>query len=370
MREALIRSTMQHVRHDIPTASDSPAAISQLLSGWRIVAIACILAVAASTVASLLMTRKYTATCRVLIDPPAGSDPRVSTAVSPIYLESLRTYEAFASSDDLFQQASRKFGLRTDSAPIEKLKKRILKVEVLRNTKILEISATLPEPAKAHELALYIAQEAVNLNRSVGVTGDHEILAEAEKQAAEARQAFDRAQRAWEEAVVKGPVGQIDAELQADVKLRSKLEGELVTAEVDLAESEASPAGRARDTELQAPRARVEKLRAQVKALEDTIAKEQLLTAERTARAQKLDSDRKSAEGTFRAAETRLRDARSSSAYRGERLSIIDPGIVPERPSSPNTALNVGAAAFAAFVLSVLYIVLQAGYRNPRLPYD
>src|SRR5437588_12754426 len=177
----------------------------QLLSGWRIVAIACILAAAASAVASLLMTPKYTATCRVLVDPPAGRAPRVSTAVSPIYLESLRTYEAFASSDDLFQQASRKFGLRTDSAPIEKLKKRILKVEVLRNTKILEISATLSDPVKAHDLALYIAREAVSLNRSVGVAGDRELLAEAEKQAADARQAFDRAQQAWTEAVVTGP---------------------------------------------------------------------------------------------------------------------------------------------------------------------
>jgi uncharacterized protein involved in exopolysaccharide biosynthesis len=361
---------MRNIRHEIPAPSDSRVAIWQLLSGWRIVAIACMLAVAASTVASLLMTPKYTATCRVLVDPPAGSDPRVSTAVSPIYLESLRTYEAFASSDDLFQQASRKFGLRTDSTPIEKLKKRILKVEVLRNTKILEISATLPDPAKAHALALYIGQEAVSLNRSVGVAGDREILAEAEKQAADAKQAFDRAQQAWSDAVVKGPVNQIDAELQADVELRSKLEGELVTAEVDLAELEASPAGQARDTELRGPRARVEKLRAQVKALENTIAQEQSLTAERTARVQKLESDRKSAEGTFRTAETRLRDARSSSAYRGERLNIIDPGIVPERPSSPNIALNLVAAAFAAFVLSVLYIVLQASYLNPRLPYD
>src|SRR6476469_3508981 len=117
---------MQHVRHEIPLPSEPPAAISQLLAGWRIVAVACVVALVASAIASLLMTRRYTATCRVLVDAPAGSDARVSTAVSPIYLESLRTYEAFASSDDLFQQASKKFGLRDDAAPIEKLKRRIL----------------------------------------------------------------------------------------------------------------------------------------------------------------------------------------------------------------------------------------------------
>src|SRR4051794_35525321 len=106
---------MRHIRLEIPAVTAETPAISQLLRGWRIVTLACILAMVASTAASLLTTRKYTAVCRVLVDPPAGSDPRVSTAVSPIYLESLRTYEAFASSDDLFQKASKKFSLRTDS---------------------------------------------------------------------------------------------------------------------------------------------------------------------------------------------------------------------------------------------------------------
>ena len=361
---------MRNISQEIPTPADSTAAVGQLVSRWRIVAVVCAIAVAASTVASLLMPRKYTAICRVLVDPPGGSDPRVSTAVSPIYLESLRTYEAFASSDDLFLQAAKKFGLRTDSTFIERLKKRILRVEVLRNTKILEISATLPEPARAHELALYIGQEAVNLNRSVGMAADRELLAEAEKQVSETRQTFERAQHAWEEAAVSGPVDQVDAQLQSDVELRSKLEGELVTAEADLAELEASPAGRARDDELRAPRARIEKLRAGIKGIEETIALEQALSAGRTARTQKLESDRKSAESMLRAAETRLRDARANAGYRGERLTIIDPGIVPERPSSPNTALNVAAAAFAAFVLSALFIILQASYRAQHLQYD
>ena len=38
------------------------------------------------------------------------------------------------------------------------------------------------------------------------------------------------------------------------------------------------------------------------------------------------------------AVETQLREARGGAGYRGERLKIIDPGIVPERPSSPEPA--------------------------------
>ena len=351
---------MRVVARDAPALRDLPPAIDQLRARWRLAAAACAAAAVAALGASLLATSRYTATCRILVDPPAGSDPRVSTAVSPIYLESLRTYEAFAASDDLFLQASKKFGLRRDATPIEKLKRRTLKVEVLRNTKLLEISATLPDAAKAHELSLYIAQEAVNLNRSVARAADSELLADAEKRLAAARQVLDRAQKAWSDAVTQGPTDQLSSQLEADIELRGHLERELVDAEVDRVEIEATQPG------LAAPRARAEQLRAQVKTLEQNIAREQAQLAERTARAERLESERKSAEAALRTAETRLHDTQANTGYRGERLTIIDPGIVPERPSSPNVALNVLAAAFGGLVLSVLYIVLQASYRNQR----
>jgi capsule polysaccharide export protein KpsE/RkpR len=287
-----------------------------------------------------------------------------------VYLESLRTYEMFASSDDLFLQASKKFGLRSDSAPIEKLKKRVLKVEVIRNTKILEISATLPDPVKAHELVLYLGQEAVRLNREVGRAADRELLADAEKQAAEVRQSVAHAVQAWGDAVAKGPVEQLNGELDADIELRSKLQRELATAEVDLAEALASPAGRARQDELQAPQARVERLRAQVATIDQRIAHEQALIAERSTRLNVLDSQRRAAESALKNAETRLTDVRGATGYRGERLNIIDPGIVPERPSSPNTGLNVLVAVFAALVLSVLYVLLQVSSRHRLGAYD
>jgi uncharacterized protein involved in exopolysaccharide biosynthesis len=66
------------------------------------------------------------------------------------------------------------------------------------------------------------------------------------------------------------------------------------------------------------------------------------------------------------AAETRLQEARSALGYRGERLRIIDPGIVPERPSSPNIPLNVAIALLAAMVLSALYITLELSYTAQR----
>ncbi|HMC60818.1 MAG TPA: hypothetical protein VKJ01_16630, partial [Candidatus Solibacter sp.] len=52
--------------------------------------------------------------------------------------------------------------------------------------------------------------------------------------------------------------------------------------------------------------------------------------------------------------------------FRGERLRLIDPGIVPERPSSPNIPLNVLAALFLGLVLPIVYLTLQMSYQEQR----
>ena len=64
--------------------------------------------------------------------------------------------------------------------------------------------------------------------------------------------------------------------------------------------------------------------------------------------------------------EARLRDARGESGFRGERLRILDPGIVPERPSSPNVPLNVAAALLAGLVLPILYLTLEMSFQSRR----
>src|SRR5579863_2032024 len=142
-------------------------ALEAVRTRWRIVALTCAISVTLTLAVSLLLPKKYTAVTRIVIEPPAGSDPRASTAVSPIYLESLRSYEAFAASDNLFLQAVQRFGLRRDSQPIDRLKQSVLEVDMPRNTKILEIRATLPDPKTSHELALYMAEETVKLSLAV-----------------------------------------------------------------------------------------------------------------------------------------------------------------------------------------------------------
>ena len=118
--------------------------IDFLRARWKFPAFACGVAIVAALAAGFLLPKRYTATATILIDPPAGGDPRIATAVSTVYLESLKTYELLATNDQLFVRAAARFHLRDrDASPIESLKRRVLKVDKLRDTRALQISVTL-----------------------------------------------------------------------------------------------------------------------------------------------------------------------------------------------------------------------------------
>jgi uncharacterized protein involved in exopolysaccharide biosynthesis len=163
---------------------------------WLWIAVSAGVAVILAAGVSLLMPRQYTATARVLIEPPAGTDLR-AMAVSPIYLESLKTYETFASGDSLFQRAADQFGLRQlfDGQALESIKKRVLKVGIVRNTRILEVAATLPDPRKAQALAQFLAESTVELTRTVADQGDRDLIAGIEAQEQQARARAQEADR-------------------------------------------------------------------------------------------------------------------------------------------------------------------------------
>ena len=75
--------------------------IGYVRARWRWVLASCGIAVGITLAASMAMPRQFTATARIVIEPPAGADLRAAMAVSPIYLESLKTYEHFVKAGTL-----------------------------------------------------------------------------------------------------------------------------------------------------------------------------------------------------------------------------------------------------------------------------
>ena len=269
--------------------------IDHLRRRWNVIALACGVAVALALVAGLVVPNEYTATTRIVIEPPAGTDLRAAMAVSPIYFESLKTYELVASGDRLFLDSIEHFKLPHRMA-IDRLKRSVLKVSIPRNTKILEISVTLRDPKPAQALALYIAEQTVRLTRETATETEQDLILDAQKQREEAR-------------------------------------------------------------------ARMEKAEAALTALSRNSSD---ASADRAAQLNTAQIQSDTARAAFETADEHLAEVRSTAGFRGERLRIIDPGVIPERPSWPNVPLNLLIAIFVALAASLTYLAFEFNYRLAR----
>ena len=159
--------------------------------------------------------------------------------------------------------------------------------------------------------------------------------------------------------------------MEQAAELRSKIEEQVQSAELELADlgeraKTAPDAAEWRKQESSA-RARLAELRKQIQDLDRQGAEREKLLATRQAHRDQLDAERKAGQAALAAIEARLRDARGETGFRGERLKIIDPGIVPERPSSPNLPLNVAAALLAGLVLPILFLTLEMSFQERRV---
>jgi uncharacterized protein involved in exopolysaccharide biosynthesis len=341
-----------------------------LRSRWRWIASSAGVAVALAIAVSLLLPNQYTATARLIIEPPAGTDLRSAMAVSPIYLESLKTYEQLASSDSLFQKAVDRFGL--GGTTIESLKRRVLRVQIVRNTRIMEIAVTLPDPKKAQELAKFLAESAVELNRSSVAESDQDLVRGIAEQERDVRARLAESEKAWAQVMASEPTESLVAELEQSADTRAKMQEQIRSVELEIADvgERLKQAGAAEQAELrkEASNARA-RLTEMHKQLQDSdrqnAARERLLATRHTHRDQ-IESERKARLTALEAIDNRLREARGESGYRGERLKVIDPGIVPQRPSSPNLPLNVAAALLAGLVLPILYLTLEMSFQEQR----
>jgi capsule polysaccharide export protein KpsE/RkpR len=322
---------------------------------------------------SMLLPKRYTSTASILIEPPAGTDPRTFTAISPIYLESLKTYELLATSDTLFARAVGRFKLRTadDSQSIEALKARVLKATKPRDTKLLQISVTLEKPEVAKAMAQFLAEETVKLSSSVSRDAGREVIEEAQRQSGEMRVKLEEAQTAAAKVNREQPLESLRGEVDAMVELLNRLRRSLSGAEASEAEfeSRAKSATRKEDrdpaaAEAASMRARAGQFARQIRELEQTIAARNRVLAERTARAEETKALVDYSQSASEAAAKRVQDLRASLGSSGERLKVIDPGIVPERPSEPRTALHAGIAVGLALLGSIVYLSIAFNARG------
>lgn len=332
-------------------------------------------AVGLAGLGSLLMPARYTATASILIESPGGNDPRGATAVSPVYLESLKTYEHFASSDSLLRQALTHLGLADaySGTSIESLKRSILKVKKPKDEKILEISATLPNKWKAQEMAEYIAEQTIAMNRALESRSLSELTRDATNLVQTAQTRLRDARAAKQSFLIEQPIAAVETELAGTTDLKARADRNLADAEVELAASMARLAAGAADRggastvtkdDIAAIQAQVSALRQQIRELGQHVKDSSAQLEKRKQERELLDRELQAAQAQYEAAVTRRTELLSSEAFRGERLDLIDPGVIPERPSSPNIPLNLVLALLASIFCCVLYLAFRFAYER------
>lgn len=352
---------------------------------WAVIVICCIVATVVTGGVCVVLPKQYTATASILIEPPAGNDPRGATAISPVYLESLKTYERFVSSDTVFATALQELGLRQKfgGAGIESIKRAVLKVSRPTSTKIVEISATLDDPDNAQKLAQHIAEQSVALNLRLNNQSTEDVLSDARKTLDLAAARLTKAERWKDEIIKRESIDSLVSEVTAANQTRLSIEQDLGKTRAELADMGAEmktfekgdgleEQAKWTSRQIEALRARVASLEAQAQVLAKTSMDTTTTLEARKQHRESLDIELRSARADYELAKTKLSDAQSSAAYRGERLQIMDPGIVPQRPSSPNTPLNVMLAFLISMVASVVYLAVRFGYsratRYPNVP--
>jgi capsular polysaccharide biosynthesis protein len=345
-------------------------------------------------VVSLLLTRQYTATASVLIEPPVGNDPRASLALSQVYLDSLKTYEQFASGDTLFSGALDALHLRAQYAgtSVEALKRRILAVSRPTNATYIQIAATLPNAKDAQKLAQYIAERAVALNNSLDQESNTAMVQEPQRILAAAKTRRDSVERAAAQLAKSGSLEALQKEYNSAAELRTAVGRDLTLARADLANYTGqlhapppitpaigtSPDG-SRNTadgaesqsawiqyEISASASRVHELEDQERKLLAYLNEKGSALEELQRTNESLGAELKSAREDEGTAQSRLGEIKISAPFRGVRLKILDPGIVPERPSFPNIPLNMVVAFFGSIILATGYLAIRYAHERVR----
>ncbi len=353
--------------------------LAYLRRNWKFAAIAMGIAVGLTAAACLVLPKQYTATATMVIEPPSGMDPRGATAVSAIYLESLKGYEQFAASDSLFERARQKFHLEEGpgSPATETLRRRVLRVLKLPDTKVLQIRASLGDPKQAQALVQFLAEETVALNRSVENQSEHEALDEIRKQVAEAGEQLAHAREQFNAADAAGNEGVLADEVRDLSDLKGRLNEQLAEAGTALAElsargtvqSRGFAAAEARENlqqEIAAAHARERALKGQIAAADRDLTQKASALAAVRARVDRSRDELRAAETGFEAVSRRANELSGSTGLRTEQLRIIDPGIVPQQPSFPNLPLFTALALLISAMLCLAWLSLRYGLEQQR----
>ena len=246
----------------------------------------------------------------------------------------------------------------------------MLEVRKPKETKLLQIAVTLHDPQMAHRVSEFIAQRTVELSTRVAGDADLVTVEKARTRSEAARDNLSRLERESSALASNGQRTALEAELLALSKVRGELVSDLNGTSARIAELAAvQTAATAKDDiglELRAQKARRGSLEESRDRLDREIDTKSAALSSAEAAKVALEGRLQTARHDFDTASKRLLDAEGAAGTRGEQLRIVDPGIVPQRPSWPNLPLNSATALVLGSVAALVYLGMRFGLESHR----
>ena len=352
--------------------------LRHLRERWKTVAAVAAVAGAVALLVSLALPNKYDATVTLLIQPGA-SDPRYPPPLNQVYLEYLRSYEYVVQGDELLARVLKEFQLGGEpyGYTVDSFRRRVLDVRLFKNSKLLAVRVRFGDPQKAHQIALFLAREAMKASEALKDADTDRSVRQIGRDLEQARTRLAQAESEVEAFRRQAREDELFRTIQVEMESKSEYQRQLGSLRVRVPELEARVAalrGQLKETPdklemeqqvrglLDEAVADLEGARAKHKAVERALADLAAPLARHQAellhiqtREQEVQRNYQAARDAFTMLSGRANEARMSAASRSEQLQIADPGIVPERPATPHILFNVLLALSLGALAALAY---------------
>jgi uncharacterized protein involved in exopolysaccharide biosynthesis len=354
---------------------------------FRLIVLCALSAALAAGALSFWQPKLYRATTHLLLAESKLADVDSKTT-NFVYYELLRSYETLINNDYLVDKTIQRFGLQ--KAPyelsVDRFRRRsVLRVELSKNTRLLEVTVEFPNAILAAEICNYFASQAVAFNEELNSR-------DAEKARLFLKEQLDRAGGSMEAA--RGKLLEFSQKfalegLQESVRSllaeQSENETELAALHLELARNAAkiqnlsASSGKSSDpdsavhyrivemqSEIAGIKASAEALRKVLETRKHTLARLEKEKAFKESTQQQLLDEYDLARDSYATLSKKYQDASINVGARSTDLKMISPAVVPERPFKPRIWLNTILAAGFGLLLSAGLSFLLHNLENPK----
>ena len=358
------------------------AADTRLLAGkrwlplrkrFRLVVLCTLTAAIGAGLLSLLQPRIYRATTYLLLAESKLADLD-SKATNFVYYELLRSYETLINNDYLVSKTIDKFDLQKPpyELSVESFRRRsILRVELSKNTRLLEVTVEFPSARLAAELCNYFVSEAVAFNEELNSRDAEKARVFVKEQLDRAGQGVEVARQKLLEFNRSSALEELRESVRRLLSEKSENETELAALSLDLTRNSAKKESLAADSSSSDPdsavRFRIMEMQsetASIKATVETLRKMLETNKQSLGRLEKEKAIKEStqrqlldeydvARENYATLSKKYQDASINVGARSTDLKMITPAVVPERPFKPRVLLNIILAAGFGLLVSV-----------------